>query len=94
MRALSDPIRVEALIRLATGECCRISVSDLAGQVAVSVSNLSYHLTRLHEAGVLGRSRDHRAVNYWIVRDFLPLIRAVYETSRSRETVRPLRQGV
>ena len=61
---LGDPTRLRLLSRLHDdGE---LAVGELAQRTGVSVPNVSQHLNRLADAGVLARRREGRTVRYRI----------------------------
>ncbi len=55
--ALSDPIRIEVLSLLSSGERC---VCDLTSALDVAQSRLSWHLKTLKDAGLVTDRRDGR----------------------------------
>lgn len=61
LNILSNPKRVEVVLKLADGEQ---SVTKLADQVDLSQSALSQHLAKMREAGVV-KARRHGLVVYY-----------------------------
>jgi ArsR family transcriptional regulator, arsenate/arsenite/antimonite-responsive transcriptional repressor len=64
--ALSDPIRIEVLQLLASGEQC---VCDLTEALDVAQSRLSWHLKTLKDAGLVSDRREGRWSYYTLERD-------------------------
>lgn len=63
LKALSDPLRLQVLDQLSTGERC---VCDLTSSLALSQSRLSFHLKVMKEAGLLSDRQSGRWVYYRI----------------------------
>ncbi|CAK23887.1 helix-turn-helix transcriptional regulator [Synechococcus sp. CS-197] len=63
LKALSDPLRLQVLEQLSTGERC---VCDLTSSLALSQSRLSFHLKVMKEAGLLSDRQSGRWVYYRI----------------------------
>ena len=55
--ALSDPIRLDVVLRLMNGERC---VCDLMSDLEMAQSRLSWHLKTLAEAGLITARREGR----------------------------------
>src|ERR1035437_3082904 len=79
-QALSDPTRLELLVRLRKGERC---VCELMDTLDAAQSRLSFHLKVLREAGLVTDRRDGRWVYYTLNTDafgemeaFLSYVRA------------------
>lgn len=64
LKALADPTRLAILHALESGER---NVTDLLGELGGSQANLSKHLARMKQAGVLGTRRDGTSVYYRVV---------------------------
>ena len=72
-KALSDPVRLRLLSRVAshpTGESCVCDIAD----VGVSQPTVSHHLKKLREAGVLTSQRRGTWVYYRIAPGVLPAL--------------------
>ena len=63
LKALSDPLRLQVLNQLSTGERC---VCDLTSSLSLSQSRLSFHLKVMKEAGLLSDRQSGRWVYYRI----------------------------
>ncbi|MCM2580225.1 ArsR/SmtB family transcription factor [Streptomyces meridianus] len=75
-KALSDPVRLRLLSRVAShpgGEACVCDIAD----VGVSQPTVSHHLKKLREAGVLTSERRGTWVYYRLAPGVLPSIGAV-----------------
>ena len=75
--ALGDPIRLQVLDELTSGQRC---VCELQETIDIAANLLSYHLRVLREAGLVEASRRGRWVDYRVadaaadlVRGFLPV---------------------
>ena len=62
-RLLSEPMRIRLLDRLSDGEA---TVHQLADELGTSEQNISKHLTRSAQAGVLARRKQGNRVYYRI----------------------------
>jgi ArsR family transcriptional regulator len=62
--ALADPARLAVLRELRRGTTC---VCELAPKLGMAQSLLSYHLRVLREAGLVGRTRHGRRIEYRIL---------------------------
>ena len=82
--ALSDPIRIEVLGLLATGEQC---VCDLTDALDVAQSRLSWHLKTLSDAGIISGRREGRWNYYSLNTDALGEARAILDL------LKPTRRG-
>ena len=60
-RVLANPTRLAILLTLQTGDQC---IVDLAAQLGGSQANISAHLTRLRQAGLITSRTQGRAVYY------------------------------
>lgn len=59
-----------------------LTTSDLADRIEKSASTVSWHLSRLHEAGLVEKRRDGRFVNYDLAdREHVLRLYATYEES-------------
>lgn len=61
LRALADPIRLQVIQALATGERC---VCDLTADLGLAQSKLSFHLKVLRQAGLVGDRQSGRWIYY------------------------------
>lgn len=64
--ALSDPTRLEIVMRLTSGERC---VCELTDALDAAQSRLSFHLRVLKDAGLITDRRDGRWVHYSLNRE-------------------------
>jgi DNA-binding transcriptional ArsR family regulator len=62
-KAMSEPMRLKILHALIEGE---MTVSQLVGKTAAGQANISKHLGKLLEAGMVGRRKDGLCVYYSI----------------------------
>ncbi len=62
-RALSEPMRLKILRRLARGES---SVGEIVGEVGGTQANVSKHLAVLHGSALVGRRKDGTRTVYRI----------------------------
>jgi ArsR family transcriptional regulator, arsenate/arsenite/antimonite-responsive transcriptional repressor len=60
-QALSEPIRLQILDRLKTGECC---VCDLSETLHINQSKLSFHLKSLKDAQLVQTRQSGRWIYY------------------------------
>lgn len=61
MKALADPIRLQVIEELASGERC---VCDLINELSLGQSRLSFHLKVLKDAGLIVDRQSGRWVYY------------------------------
>jgi len=61
LRTLANPARLRIALRLLEGEC---AVAELETELGVRQPNLSQHLAKLREAGLVATRRESRAVFY------------------------------
>ena len=61
LKALADPLRLQVIEALADGERC---VCDLAGQLELGQSKLSFHLKVLRQAGLVADRQEGRWIYY------------------------------
>jgi ArsR family transcriptional regulator len=61
LKALADPLRLQVIEALAGGERC---VCDLASQLDLGQSKLSFHLKVLKQAGLLADRQEGRWMYY------------------------------
>ncbi|MCX5944086.1 MAG: metalloregulator ArsR/SmtB family transcription factor [Cyanobacteria bacterium] len=61
LKALADPPRLQVIESLAAGERC---VCDLAGELDLGQTKLSFHLKVLKQAGLLTDRQDGRWIYY------------------------------
>lgn len=74
-KALSDPTRVRLLRYLGdsdSGTACACHLPDALG---ISQPTLSFHMKKLHDAGLVTRDKRGRWVHYTVRRDRLELVR-------------------
>lgn len=64
--ALSDPTRLDIVLRLTDGERC---VCELTDALDAAQSRLSFHLRVLKDAGLISDRRDGRWVHYSLNRE-------------------------
>src|SRR5512141_2500730 len=81
--ALSDPIRIEVLGLLASGEQC---VCDLTEALDVAQSRLSWHLKTLKDAGLVSDRREGRWSYYTLARDAFLEVETLLGGLRPRAT--------
>jgi ArsR family transcriptional regulator len=89
-QALSDPTRLELLVRLRKGERC---VCDLMDVLDAAQSRLSFHLKVLKEAGLVTDRRDGRWVYYTLVPETIAEIREYVEDLAPRFRALPMAKG-
>jgi ArsR family transcriptional regulator len=89
-QALSDPTRLELLVRLRKGERC---VCDLMDVLDAAQSRLSFHLKVLKEAGLVTDRRDGRWVYYTLVPETIDEIREYVEDLAPRFRALPMAKG-
>ena len=73
LKALADPIRLQLLEALGSGERC---VCELTAELGMAQSKLSFHLKVLKEAGLLNAREDGRWVYYSLAPQALQELRA------------------
>jgi len=61
---LSDPTRLRLVSAL--HEAGEATVGEIAAATGASLPNVSQHLARLADGGIVARRRDGRSVRYWI----------------------------
>lgn len=61
LKALADPLRLQVIEALGEGERC---VCDLASQLELGQSKLSFHLKVLKQAGLLADRQEGRWIYY------------------------------
>lgn len=64
LKAISNPIRLCLIEKLCKYEKC--NVSFFTNCMEVSQSNISQHLTKLKDLGILGNEKVGQTVNYFI----------------------------
>jgi len=65
-RVIGEPMRIKLLDRLRDGGA---TVGELTGALGASQQNVSKHLNVLHQAGIVGRTKEGTSVRYAIVDD-------------------------
>jgi ArsR family transcriptional regulator, arsenate/arsenite/antimonite-responsive transcriptional repressor len=73
LKALAEPIRLELIEVLGSGERC---VCELTSELEVAQSKLSFHLKVLKQAGLLSAREDGRWVYYSLEPQALQELRA------------------
>jgi ArsR family transcriptional regulator len=68
LKALADPLRLQVIEALGGGERC---VCDLASQLELGQSKLSFHLKVLKQAGLLADRQEGRWIYYRLQADSL-----------------------
>jgi ArsR family transcriptional regulator, arsenate/arsenite/antimonite-responsive transcriptional repressor len=89
-QALSDPTRLELLVRLRKGERC---VCDLMDVLDAAQSRLSFHLKVLKEAGLVTDRRDGRWVYYTLVPETIAEIREYVDDLAPKFRALPMAKG-
>jgi DNA-binding transcriptional ArsR family regulator len=86
-RVLANPTRLAILLTLQTGEQ---RITDLAAQLGGSQANISAHLTRLRQAGLITSRTQGRAVYYRLTQpelgDLLQAAGQLHATARQQAT--------
>ncbi len=62
-RVIGEPMRIKLLDRLREGPA---TVNELTGALGASQQNVSKHLNVLHQAGLVGRTKEGTTVRYAI----------------------------
>jgi DNA-binding transcriptional ArsR family regulator len=88
---LADPVRLRVVDRL--GAAGPATVSELAGELRVSMSQLSNHLRRLREAGLVRVERNGRQGVYEIADPGLELLIPMLDSITGRVAKAPERAG-
>jgi ArsR family transcriptional regulator len=91
--ALSDPLRIEVLELLASGERC---VCDLMEDLGIAQSRLSWHLKTLKDAGLVSDRREGRWSYYTLEREAFDEAEAALASLKPRArrlAVRPASGG-
>jgi DNA-binding transcriptional ArsR family regulator len=95
-RLLANPTRLAILLTLQTGEQ---RITDLAAQLGGSQANISAHLTRLRQAGLITSRTQGRAVYYRLTQpelgDLLQAAGQLHATARQQateENAKPVRR--
>ncbi|HET9013731.1 MAG TPA: metalloregulator ArsR/SmtB family transcription factor [Gemmatimonadaceae bacterium] len=88
--ALSDPIRIEVLELLGSGERC---VCDLTEVLDVAQSRLSWHLKTLKDAGLVTDRREGRWSYYTLQPDAFAQAEAALAALRPRARKLAVRAG-
>ena len=73
--ALGDPIRLQVLDELASGQRC---VCELQESIDIAPNLLSYHLRVLREAGLVQAARRGRWVDYRLAAGAVDLVRGAF----------------
>ena len=87
-KALADPTRVRLLQYLAESKSGTVCACHLPSALGISQPTLSFHLTKLHDAGLIDREKRGRWVHWSIAPDALELSKAFLDaTARSGAVV-------
>ncbi len=87
LRSLASKHRLAILCRLLDGER---SAGQLAELLAVTNSNLSQHLTRLKEEGLVTTRRDGTTIYYRLASDRVePVLAELYQIFCAPKAIRP-----
>ncbi len=78
-KALSDPTRVRLLRYLAQSEAGTVCACHLPEALGISQPTLSFHMRKLHDAGLVARDKRGRWVHWAVRPDALAGIRAFLE---------------
>ncbi len=74
-KALGDPTRVRLLRYLAESESGTACACHLPAALGISQPTLSFHMSKLHQAGLVDRTKAGRWVHWTIRTDVLALAR-------------------
>ncbi|USQ76656.1 ArsR/SmtB family transcription factor [Ornithinimicrobium cryptoxanthini] len=74
-KALADPTRVRLLQYLAESESGTACACHLPAALGVTQPTLSFHMRKLHEAGLVERDRRGRWVHYTVLPEALERVR-------------------
>lgn len=74
-KALADPTRVRLLQYLAESESGTACACHLPAALGISQPTLSFHMRKLHEAGLVDRDRRGRWVHYTVRPESLERVR-------------------
>ncbi len=88
-QALSDPIRLQILDRLKTGECC---VCDLSETLNINQSKLSFHLKSLKSAHLVQTRQSGRWIYYRLNHPQFAALETHLSAFRQLTTSRPARE--
>ncbi len=80
-KALSDPTRVRLLRYLADSESGTACACHLPGALGISQPTLSFHMKKLHDAGLVTRDKRGRWVHYTVVRERLAQARGFLDVA-------------
>jgi len=81
--ALGDPIRLQVLDELTSGEKC---VCELQESIDIAPNLLSYHLRVLREASLVETSKRGRWVDYRLAKTALHLVQQALPSELTPET--------
>jgi DNA-binding transcriptional ArsR family regulator len=89
LRVIAEPNRIVLLEALSDGEA---GVQELADRLDLPHQNVSHHLTRLHQAGMVSRRRDGAATRYavtdwsawWVVEQIARLVQSGQDEERGQ----------
>ena len=89
-QALSDPTRLDILVRLRGGERC---VCDLQDDLDAAQSRLSFHLRVLRDAGLVTDRKDGRWVYYTAVAERIEELERTLARLKPRQRQLPIMAG-
>ena len=78
-KALSDPTRVRLLQYLAESESGTACACHLPGALGISQPTLSFHMSKLHDAGLVDRHKRGRWVHYTVRPESVERVRRFLE---------------
>lgn len=85
LKTVSSPVRLFILEQLTGKDCC---VAELAADAGISPPAVSWHLSRMRNAGVLGWTRRGKEVFYGLRSEAILLLRSAAESIMVRRTRR------
>lgn len=80
-KALADPTRVRLLRYLAQSEDCTACACHLPDALGISQPTLSFHMHKLHQAGLVSRDKRGRWVHWSVQPSVLASLRAFLDGS-------------
>ncbi len=83
-KALADPTRVRLLRYLAVSEAGTVCACHLPEALGISQPTLSFHLHKLHQAGLVTRDKRGRWVHWTVVPGALAGVRAFLDPKGHR----------
>ena len=82
-KALGDPTRVRLLRYLAESEAGTVCACHLPDALGISQPTLSFHMAKLHDAGMVSREKRGRWVHWTVQPEALTAVRAFLELPAS-----------